>query len=1302
MMHVGRDAMNPDLNCQKMKRVKRGECPDCSTQLFKIAVGVLGRMKKPTPINEAGKSLNGRCLICFPINEGEEELAVSAVKNLPAVPRIILTCETKGLVTPIGMMNEDGTIQDNTGVGCFSLGFDDDVSAITLDRKIRTDNEDIDNSSSGYDQLHSQDTYVFQVALGDSCDERTEGSLRARMEKFLQEDEGNVHSTITSSDTENDASEKNHMDMKWEAPPEQAPTRGITTSLIDETDNDGKDKFAIVHVDSQMGGSDLGNPETNRRTKLQGLKGRSELAVEHGHSYPRKAKSQSLLQQQFSQSGLASKKQFLLSTVFVPPTTDEDSHYKDNIRLEKPDDGSNKTEGDKSCELGGHSTNNGSATDIVFASTVLQPTMENVEASEQAVGSVSNAGEITFSPSQESVLGVAVSSQLSVMLTGTNEAEGGTEQVVVIDGKKPSNRSPHSTRKLKPGQAEAAIDELSCHNEVRDTQQTTESNIPTTAYSSHLPSDDGTSPRGSYIPELLDEPVSPKKEEPGFQVGPTSPERKSLRKKPPPVLNLAPAFTLNALTSPKELPPSTPLTAWNMDQKSDLNDLSHKIPTLLCQLQNARTGDRENTLFQLSDCLWTQSPTAKQVFVANNGIKVLAATMWADMMIPSAEIAAAELLLAFVTTSPAGDLASSSSLAVADTLLGIEDMEGLIDALLITMQTLIANEEMQQVGCRVLCCLASPSNGSKNNDGTRSGACLAVLNALDAHYNSNILQEWGLRTLYNQCVYSKHAESNIRTVLSSKLGTSGAIGSDVLERIILSGVNHFRDGGALEWACRLCWYFTANHPSVERIFALRMDAVRKLLYILEQCRSTEDASPQLQEAVLGIIANLVTVNKYTSFLGTSDVIMLILDTMHGNKLFVEVQIEACSVIANVAGLLSPLEKEEIIDAGAVRTIVGAIFAFPREKAALQEHALRALVGLALDSEIAKEEICEHETLSVLMHLCRLDESSTLPQQELLCTLIASLYASEKSTSLALQGDTLGALTSAVAEYRDSEKIQDAACFAYRNLSKNFDNLDTLIRWNAIDFVVSAMFAFRVSRTIQINACCLLWSIGVGTAFGHQKIAETGAMQGIVNAVQTHLEAEEVIEAACGALWGVIRRSPILRQQFFKIDSGVESVTCTLVMHPRSTTLLEMACGVLACASTNSRAASAVLVADGVSNVVETMRNNAKSLLILQHGAHFLRNTIIRNHSRVGEATGAISVLINKLKDFNLPESFLGEACRFIWTIAELSYTAKSMIIALGGRPVLMSVLDHNGGNPFIEDVALGAFKELALEPTLRG
>ena len=87
---------------------------------------------------------------------------------------------------------------------------------------------------------------------------------------------------------------------------------------------------------------------------------------------------------------------------------------------------------------------------------------------------------------------------------------------------------------------------------------------------------------------------------------------------------------------------------------------------------------------------------------------------------------------------------------------------------------------------------------------------------------------------------------------------------------------------------------------------------------------------------------------------------------------------------------------------------------------------------------------------------------------------------------------------------------------------------------------------------------------------------------------------------------------------------------------------------------------------------------------------------------MGEATGAISVLINKLKDFNLPESFLGEACHFIWTIAELSYQAKSTIIALGGRPVLMSVLDHNSGNPFVEDVALGAFKELALGPTVRG
>jgi hypothetical protein len=835
MMHVGRDATIPDLQRLKLKRVKRGECPECGTQLFKTATGMLGRIqKKTTPIEEAGKSFHGRCLICFPLVEEDnnDEVAISAVKKSP-VPQIILTCQTNMFAGSTRMMNNDGTIKDKTEVSCF--GIDDDVSAITLDRRIRTDKEEIDNGNSGYDQLYSADTKRGQAVLVDNYDEGSESSLRARMEKFLKEDDAKVH----SSDEEIDDDDEDPKDMIWEAPPEQAPTRGIPKSKIDATDKEVDDDFGIVvSVESNMGIKVRGKSGISRWAKLQ--RGKSELAIGQANEKARRSNSESILQRQFSQSVSAAKKPFLLSTVFVPSSTDEDSQYKNNIILEEPDEKNKKTAGESGHEEGESTKKDGPSAEIVFDSAAYLSTMEEVqvklEVREQAAGPVSIAVEKGFFSSQESAVGFATessschdadengaySSQLLGMLKGTKEAEGENQRVVTTDVRS-------SNFQLEAVQAELVTNELSSNEGTKEAEHKMEDTIPTTANSSHLTSYDGTSLRGSHVKELPNDLESPMKEAGEVLVGPSSPRRKSPRKRPPPGLKLAPVTTLNAPSSPKKVTLASPPTALNTKQKSAFNNPLHDIPTLLCQLQSGPTEDHGKTLVRLSDSLWTQGPAAKQLFVDSNGIKVLTSTMWADMVVPSAELAAVELFLAFV------------SMSATDVQLGNEDMEGLIDALLITMQTLISDAKLQQVGCRVLCCMSSSINGYNDNDGTRPGACLAVLNALDAHNNSDALLEWGLRTLYNQCVHSKHAETNKRTLLNSRLGTSGATGGDFLERMLLNVAHRLRGGAVLEWTCRLCWCLTACRPSVAVMFALKMDAVRELLHILEHCRSMDSA-----------------------------------------------------------------------------------------------------------------------------------------------------------------------------------------------------------------------------------------------------------------------------------------------------------------------------------------------------------------------------------------------------------------------------------------------------------------------------
>lgn len=1289
MTQAGKDAAHPDSQRQKAKRVKRGECPECGATLFKTATGMLGRIKKPIPINDAGKSLNGRCLACFPLDKSEEE---EAAKKTP-VPRTILTYQTNCLNGTGGLMNEDGSINENTDAGAnlFGLDFDDDVSAITLDRRIRTNVEEIDNEKLPTEDIQRSHD-IYRKVLPSS--EKSEKSLRGRMEEYLKDEDGQVRGPMMISLRNEDRNEGNDdefiLEAKWVAPPEQAPPRRVKKAPTPE-ENTISSEIEIHGPDSANGGRWTRPPLASK-----------SLTPSEQVTKPRPKTDVPVSRRNSDSGSSAARKAFLPSGMFIPSSNDETENC---VVYEGPTKGNAKAaaaivRSDMAIER----PQSGKPSAEIFFDFASVPVIEKapVKLGESDPIPVC-AGEVSCF-SGDSLMGFvtenssshnydadeysAFSSKLLIML---DQADGKMERISA------SKRSKESLLSAgRPDSAEEGHSNNDGKESARKSQPSIEVKVSAIAHSKIV--GDETSSHGEVIPGPRRQPLlSPKRGERECRGAQMSPKKKP---PPEPKKKIAPKSP-ERLSATLKKPPPPPLSELKVESILDVKKPSKDIPLLLRHLQNSSTQDHETALLRLTECIWDQGPPAKHQFIANNGIKLLAVTMWADMMIPSAERSAAELFLALVSTSSHIGSDTPSTIAPSVTFLGNEDTEDLIDALLITMQTLIVDEELQQVGCRILCCLASVVNDN-GNDGTRSGACLAVLNAMDVHRSSDSVQEWGMRALYNQCVLSKHSDANKATFLTSKLDTSGVMGADILERLLVSGVHHLRNGGVLEWVCRLSWCLTASTTWMSKVFDVRMDALRELLHILEQCRSLDDASPQLQEAVLGTIANLAKVAHYKSFLGTSDVVLLILDTMHGNKEFVEVQIEASNVIANISCLLSPLEKEEIVDAGAVRTIVGAMFAFPRDKHALQEPALRALVGLAVDSEIAKEEICEYETLSVLMNLCRHDETSIVLQQELLCTLLASLYSSERLSSKALQCDSLGALTSAAAAYRNSEKIQGMACLAYRNVSRNVENLDSLIRCNAIGFAVSAMLIYGLAKPIVGNACSILWNIGAGTEYGHQEIAQTKAINCIVNAIQTHMEAPEVIEVACGALWVLIHRSRILREQFVDSECGVESVTCTLVMHPRAPVLLEMACGVLALSSANSRGTAAAVVSDGVGNVLDTMRINPKSTNILQHGAHFLRNTINSHHTFISDAAGVLSVLIDALKAFPREETFLSEACHFLWTIAELSFDAKSKIVALDGIPVLLSIMDPDDCNPIVRDAAFGAFKELTHESATRG
>lgn len=116
-------------------------------------------------------------------------------------------------------------------------------------------------------------------------------------------------------------------------------------------------------------------------------------------------------------------------------------------------------------------------------------------------------------------------------------------------------------------------------------------------------------------------------------------------------------------------------------------------------------------------------------------------------------------------------------------------------------------------------------------------------------------------------------------------------------------------------------------------------------------------------------------------------------------------------------------------------------------------------------------------------------------------------------------------------------------------------------------------------------------------------------------------------------------------------------------------------------------------------MVQVLRSNPRSIAVLQNGAHFLRVAVQRDPNLADAASGALSVLIDALKNFTQADTLLREACYFIWAISGVSGDAKSKVIALEGESVLLWLLDQRSGTEIIKDAALGAFRELALVPS---
>jgi len=702
------------------------------------------------------------------------------------------------------------------------------------------------------------------------------------------------------------------------------------------------------------------------------------------------------------------------------------------------------------------------------------------------------------------------------------------------------------------------------------------------------------------------------------------------------------------------------------------------IPVLITHLQSFNDEDHVVAIQTLADIVWEYGQQAKICIIDQKGLTNLTQSMWNSMANASVQEAALNLLFALA--------ASSDGLGASDVLTLGTSAEDAIDALLIVMQTHLTMENIQHVGCGILACLSvATANNPNVDDASMSGALVSVVSAMEAHRNSRGIQEWGIRALYNQCVYSRHAESNKRTLAKSGM-EENKCGAAVIYRATATTEN---DMVAVEWACRLYWCLSASEDVAE-FLTVTPHPIQVILEALQRYHQVTDAVGLLL-AIFGALVNLVKVRGNHKVVD-SNVLSLVVKVAqsHTNE---DLLIESCALVANLVSL-APENARFAVSADAIDVTFNGLQAFP-ENAQLFEEAMRCLTCLSIASEEAKEILCQKIVLSILTNM----HTESAFGQEMFVNLMGSIMTRDGPQHTIVAHGGVDMVCSAMKAHPSDRKVQEAGCLSLRNLACHSDENLRIDFRETINCVTIAMAKHESSESIQLNGCCILWQFWsrIGNGIDCES-SDKEMINFIVKAMQTHMESAAVLEMACGALCSKINGSPEGKKCL--VDSGgLDAVTCVLVMHPNESAAIENALGVLSCMSASSNFALDVANAQCMGNVVEAMRANNSCITLLEFGCLVLRNIILLQPEHCSESSGVVATILNAMSEYTDDIAFQREACNLIWTMAAADGECKSKVLSLDGIAVLLNCLEKNSLEKDIQDAALGAFNQLSTGST---
>jgi hypothetical protein len=683
---------------------------------------------------------------------------------------------------------------------------------------------------------------------------------------------------------------------------------------------------------------------------------------------------------------------------------------------------------------------------------------------------------------------------------------------------------------------------------------------------------------------------------------------------------------------------------------------------------------RLEVLDSLATMVREDPATAELLFCHKDGMDGLQKILWeADR---SQLPAAFEIFLALIEPRKSG---------IVSLVLISEGFENCIDAILIRMQSYREDEIIQTWGCALFNLLARESTEhSKVDDGTGSGAVLAVVTAMEAHMNSTRVQIYGIQALCGQCLRSRNAERNKQALVGLTL-ESGITACQIVQKVLLLAT--FTPELA-DPVCSLYRSLSAS-PSVVRRLSPASDVLRSLLSLIRVLQGNPSAG-QTIEAALAALANLTGSSSSHQGISMNAAVSLTLDLMSLHSDNIDLQTQARRFVA----IALPMTKDvgTFVQSGSVATIFTSILGSSlRESEVLDGvRILKCFIDLSTEARNEFLRFQWHPHMEAILARFR---SSTSLHVELCYLLLKALDCDDLTWDQAKS--VVGLTCQTMSFHPDSEGVQAAGCRILSDVARKKTYSSAVADSRALHLVALAMERFRLMKAIHLNGCFIFWKAARAGPIGNIAVpVQQRCLDVAFTSVQIHITDCQICEMGFSAIWGLIYESDRLQAQLANMIQGGEVLSRALVLYASVPGFLEKANGILAslCSNSPDRAANLV-TSSAVEAVVNVMIHNRRDPTLHHLCIMYVKCALAAKPWLSTEGCLAVTSVIQALNASRDNDDIQHCTCLLLWILSQSSSDSKRMIMEAAGYDSLVETFKMSN-NPDVRDAACLALNEL--------